>query len=331
MNLTPNEVLALESVKRKEDHRSLHIIPILVSPLPEQADSQKIEVKQSKFRENVCQSSATNNMTIRDCIDDSIFYTIAHLRGNVYNIMRVHEPSKSCEVIRCFASEVTVISQLENFVFVGMKDSTLMGINKETKDLMIPVRVDGEICLLSNYYNRVLLCLTKKQVFHAWKIDEGCLVELMSVRFNGRLGNVQYIGMTEEVKEGALSPIIRTDEMSVRWSPSRNSWIRIDRVFPKMFESFRSLETVFEVEEFMKELMCSANRKLFLECAVISFRNRVRNEPISHAARYFNEMNENCSLDKRSLQTLRSQCMEIAKSLYSVEQFEEFQKYEQVD
>lgn len=266
----------------------IDIMPLLISTKLKgrEKDKLNIEMELVDSDRHVCHSTKpiTSTVSIVSEDDQNKYYQIINHEGYSYMLRIVGQNSDSDQPA-FFSKTALDIIQCHGFFFVVLSNNSFECVTKDGTITFPPILIDGGICLMNTYENRYLLCLSNYQVFYVWEIANS-INSILTVEFYGQLDEVTDISMTRELKDDSVSPIIITNDQKYRWSSSRNSWLKCNATFQRIFGEYTIIETIEDLTVALNEAIHDCDVKNFSKCFIGILKDKLDNYPFSEASSF---------------------------------------------
>jgi hypothetical protein len=202
----------------------------------------------------------------RDLIDPDTYYQVFNdVRPSQLQKYTLNKPMWSDPAF--FPAACVAMCPILDLIVMAFDDGSLNFVSSEFGVCCRPtIMLTAPAKYLIGSENRIV-CMTFGNRIHIWAVlpsnEMRCLLEEQYV---GDLPAIQSITLTIELETKSVSPIIATDEFSVRFSRSRNGWVFHDYALPPCFHRKFEAETIADLERELFQARLMANRASFASC-----------------------------------------------------------------
>ncbi|OHS98952.1 hypothetical protein TRFO_34680 [Tritrichomonas foetus] len=277
MNLSPEEFV--EFYNKVTQPKNSQISPICVSSFTSSQKSLGIQVIPTQ-KENTTKSQ--NEYPICKIIRGiDCFYQISN-RNYITLVQKIHLNRSQWEVPAFFPANFVTATLCDSNLYLALSDKTINIIDANTGVCRYPsIFVDDHVVFMAAEDMNVL-CFTENNTLMVWKmLNDRSIISLIRERYDGpKLGRIQKITLTNELEDDSISPIIFSENTTVRFSKSRNGWVNINYNQPSVLTKKFGFKTIYDVEKGFFDHLINHRIDEFKDCMRILLIKYLRSERI---------------------------------------------------
>ena len=252
--LTSEDILALQHVSFTESG-DRKVRPILTSSQFLRQKSLGIEVRAMADIESEAPSEDSGVFTdvpesivVRDPTDAIAWIQVFNERRVSYCI-KVRLNKRVWKYPSFFPGCAFAVVTCRDWLVVALTTGCLYFVDVDAGCARHPfIALDGKVEYLRGDGD-MLVCMTEKKVLYVWRLLENNRIEcLVKASWIGELPKIEKIELSNELENGSLSPIVVTEEFSVRYSQSQQGWVFYGAEIPAVFEQARLYEVTADCE-----------------------------------------------------------------------------------
>jgi hypothetical protein len=312
--LTPEEVVALQEVKRDGDN--IYIRPFLVSTAITGHNSLGISLCPVSQADAILPPDYVESLLLKDHVDSSAWYEARNF-GNCGLLMKIKYNQLVWEQPAFIPGTTISLCQCLTSLIIAIYECQLLFIDAEYG---VPCHPPYFIHGYSKYlavFENYAICMTVHNLLYVWRfIPGGAFKCVFKTKYVGKLGKLQKIQLTHELTDGSISPILVTEEKTVRYSQSKNAWVYICDAIPAIFMKSYTFQTVADVEKAFSEALLARNSQLFHETFGLLITYYSRLESKSRLITLFTELWAHVKQESRAICGIDvTELMEMAKGV----------------
>ena len=125
-----------------------------------------------------------------------------------------------------------------------------------------------------------------------WEIvNNKDLKSIVHEKYEGpKLGDIQKVILTNELENDSISPIIFAENITVRFSKTRNGWINTNSKVPSIFNKCPGFRTIHDVEKGFFESLINDEIEEFQNCMQILLQKYLISKHYSHVIKLVNQL-----------------------------------------
>ena len=227
---------------------------------------------------------------VRDLNDPVAWYQVFNKnRVSLVTKMRLNRPVWKYSAF--FPGNALFLVACRNWLVLALDSGVLHFLDPEHGAPCYPtVWVDGSITYLRSCDDKVI-CFTTENVLYVWRLfGENGIECKVKAKWLGDLPEVKKIVLANELEDGSLSPIIVTDEYSVRYSQSQGGWVFYGVDIPSVFETERRYEVTADCEKAFNDALLFHDEDVLLESFCLLIKCFLKQESKLRAMELVNEL-----------------------------------------
>lgn len=250
--------------------KASQICPICISPFTPANESLQIQVIPTKKQNS--EDEQNEYPTSKIIKDKDCFYQIS-IQNLMTLVQKISMNRCMWNIPAFFPAKFVAASLSSPFLFIGLSNKTINILDTTTGICCFPsLFVEDEIIYLLSEENYII-CFTSNNMLMVWEIKNSKYLKIRSViheKYEGpKLGAIQKVILTNELENDSISPIIFAENITVRFSKTRNGWLNVNSSIPSIFNKRFGFKTIYDVEKGFFESFINHEVEGFKNCMKI--------------------------------------------------------------